>query len=139
MELLLNLAWLLMALPAYWLWRKRTTPGPRERVCTGLQCLLALGCMLILLFPVISATDDLHAMRCEVEEPGANKRAVRQAGSDKTLAAKRVLTPPALLASVALFPAPLAELHQASIPPVSPLSRPCLFHRGRAPPSFLLG
>jgi len=73
MELLLNLAWLLLALPAYWLWRRGT------RRFSSLQCLLALGCMLVLLFPVISASDDLHAMRSEMEDSSVSKRAMRQA------------------------------------------------------------
>src|ERR1039458_4318329 len=82
MELLRNLAWVLMAVPAYWLWRQ--CAGARaSRGVSALQCLLALGCVLVLLFPVISATDDLHAMRTEMEESSTSKRAVRQAGGDK--------------------------------------------------------
>ena len=63
MELLLNLAWLLLALPAYWLWRGRTS----TRKFSSAQCLLALGCLLVVLFPVVSATDDLRVMRAEME------------------------------------------------------------------------
>ena len=76
MELLLNLAWLLLALPAYWLWRARQTTQK-----TNLQCLLSLACLLVILFPVISATDDLQAMRTEMEESSASKRTLRQSGS----------------------------------------------------------
>src|SRR5215831_12850116 len=80
MELLLNLAWLLLALPAYWLWRER---GAMRK--SGFQCLLALGCLLVVLFPVISATDDLQAMRTEMEESsGASKRTLRQASGEKS-------------------------------------------------------
>lgn len=79
MELLLNLAWLLLALPAYWLWRETRAS---ER-CTSTQCLFALACALVLLFPVVSVTDDLHAMQAEMEESSTNKRGVRQAASDK--------------------------------------------------------
>src|ERR1017187_6616911 len=82
MELLLNLAWVLLALPAYWLWQ-RDADGQQGRRFSSLQCLLALGCVLVLLFPVISASDDLHAMRAEMEDSAINKRTVRQAGSDK--------------------------------------------------------
>lgn len=140
MELLLNLAWLLMALPACWLWRKRVAGGPREQAFTGLQCLLALGCMLILLFPVISATDDLHAMRCEVEEPGTNKRAVRQAGGDKSSAAvNRLQAQPASVTSEAWLAAPEAGNLKILFVRVSLLSRPCVVCSGRAPPSPVLG
>ena len=82
MELLLNLAWVLLAVPAYWLWRRGAGARLARRV-SALQCLLALGCAVVLLFPVISETDDLHTMRAEIEESPTSKRAVRQAGSDR--------------------------------------------------------
>jgi hypothetical protein len=84
MELLLNLLWLTLALPALWLWRRESvfaqghgTQGPasfdRLRPC------LILSCVLMLLFPVVSATDDLHAMRQEIEESSPSKRVVKAA------------------------------------------------------------
>ena len=76
MELLLNLAWLLLALPAYWLWRGRNHAHARK--FSALHFLLALGCMLVILFPVISATDDLCAMRAEFEESPVGKHSLRQ-------------------------------------------------------------
>jgi hypothetical protein len=81
MELFLNLLWLLLAIPAYCLWRKARR-GPSVDGHSSLQCLFALGCALILLFPVVSATDDLHAMRAEMEE--SSKRGIRQTVSDKS-------------------------------------------------------
>ena len=66
-----------------------------SRKFNSLQCLLALGCMLVILFPVVSATDDLHAMRAEMEESPAGKRTVRQASNDKAPIWKRQ-SPPAL-------------------------------------------
>ena len=139
MELLLNLAWVLMAVPAYWLWRQ--CAGARaSRGVSALQCLLALGCVLVLLFPVISATDDLHAMRTEMEESSTSKRAVRQAGGDKHSAwVNRLQGPPALVANVEWPPAPEAGLLEVSVSCLAPLARPCDWHAGRAPPSSLLG
>jgi hypothetical protein len=87
MELLLNLAWLLLALPAFWLWRDSRAEHDSRRF-TSLQILLALGCMLVLLFPVISATDDLRAMRTEMEESPAGKRSVCQKSGEKSSTAK---------------------------------------------------
>jgi hypothetical protein len=79
MELLLNLAWLLLALPAWWLWC-----GPRSvGKVRSLHCLLALGCMLVVLFPVVSATDDLRALRAEMEESQEGGRSLRQAANEK--------------------------------------------------------
>jgi hypothetical protein len=140
MELLLNLVWVLLALPAYWLWRNRVTHEPRETPSSALQCLLALGCVLILLFPVISATDDLHAMRCEVEEPGVNKRTVRQAGSEKNSAAvNRLQTPPAMVAGGAWLGIPEAGTDDLFVAALMPLGAPRILHTARAPPSSHLG
>jgi hypothetical protein len=77
MELFLNLCWLSLLLPAFLLWRQRAVEDrPVESVTRPLLFLCALGCALILLFPVISASDDLHAMRPEMEE---SERASRHA------------------------------------------------------------
>ena len=82
MELLLNLAWLVLVLPACWLWRHSRSVH-REGSFRSWQALLALGCVLVILFPVISATDDLMAMRTEMEESPVSKRSIRQASHDK--------------------------------------------------------
>jgi hypothetical protein len=135
MELLLNLAWLLLALPAYWLWRGSCR---RQHQFTSLQCLFALGCVIVVLFPVISATDDLRAMRAEMEESPASKRSLRQATTDKASPwNSRPQTPPAILGSVISF-ALQAEFH--ALPPVvvfSPTTVP-IFRSGRAPPACRL-
>ena len=77
MELFLNICWLCLLVPAYLLWRQRSASDRRSP--TALY-LCALGCVFVLLFPVISASDDLHAMQPETEESerafrGANQRA----------------------------------------------------------------
>jgi hypothetical protein len=139
MELLLNLAWMLLALPAYWLWRRDA--GLRAaRWVSSLQCLLALGCVLVLLFPVISASDDLHAMRAEMEDSSISKRTVRQAGSDKSSGwVNRLQGAPAAVASAVWLVAPEVRLFEVSVRRLAPLTRACVFHGGRAPPSSLLG
>ncbi|MGA7292132.1 MAG: hypothetical protein WBW53_10855 [Terriglobales bacterium] len=85
MELFLNLCWLSLLLPAYLLWRQRAASTCSRSSIQGakqgpaaspLIFLGILGCILVLLFPVISATDDLHAMRPEMEE---SERAFRDA------------------------------------------------------------
>jgi len=136
MELLLNLAWMLLALPAYWLWRR----GAGERRMSSLQCVVALGCGLVLLFPVISASDDLHAMRAEMEDVSISKRAVRQAASDKNSAwVNRLQAPPARAGgAVGLF-LPEAGRLEASVAGLPPLARPLVFVGGRAPPFSFLG
>jgi hypothetical protein len=132
MELLLNLAWLLLALPAFWLWRGSSTAAV-DRKFTALQGLLALGCMLVILFPVVSATDDLRAMRNEMEESSASKRNLRQASNDKASTWKWQ-SPPALAARTSSLiesdqgwqPAPASRLSVSAAPGIE--------RAGRAPP-----
>jgi len=135
MELLLNLAWVLLALPAYWLWRSAGSRG-----VSALQGLLVLGCVLVLLFPVISASDDLHAMRAEMEDSSISKRTVRQAGSEKNSAwVNRLEGPPAAEASAVWLVVPEVGRLEVSVRGLSPLMRACVFYGGRAPPFSLLG
>ncbi len=137
MELLLNLAWLLLALPAFWLWHRSRSAGPGHGV-NALQCLLALGCLLVILFPVVSATDDLRAMRSEMEESPASKRTIRQASNDKAAAWKRQ-SPPALVTAVSSF-----RVSEPGWPPLpasalSVLAASVIELAARAPPFSLAG
>lgn len=132
MELLLNLAWLLLALPAYYVWRDSRCAHARRKVSSA-QCIFALGCMLVVLFPVVSATDDLHAMRAELEESPSSKRSICQRGSDKPSFWKWQAQPS--IASIS-FPL-LAELRSSlDIPQTRSLiqSRNSIQPTGRAPP-----
>jgi hypothetical protein len=139
MELLLNLAWLLLALPAYWLWRQSF----RARAQGGLgslQCLLALACLLVLLFPIVSATDDLHAMRAEMEESSPGKRSVRCAAGEKaSVWHSRWQSLPAVVTMAASLELLGEGWHK--LPPIPrplPMS-PSLLRAGRAPPASCLG
>jgi hypothetical protein len=82
MELLLNLVWLTLALPALWLWRREASRRGSRRFDSW-RCLVVLSSLLMLLFPVVSATDDLHAMRPELEESSLSKRMLRPATGHK--------------------------------------------------------
>jgi len=85
MELLLNLVWLMLALPALLLSRRaRRAAEDSGQVCRTNSFVL-VGCLLLLLFPVISATDDLLALRFEMEESSATKRLVKQSAGPKVL------------------------------------------------------
>jgi hypothetical protein len=75
MELLLNLCWLTLLLPAYTLWRQRISSSRSARGSLIFVC--TLGCVLVLLFPVISASDDLHAIGQAMEE---SKHSLRHGG-----------------------------------------------------------
>jgi hypothetical protein len=83
MELLLNILWLALALPAVWIWQRK--PGCALRRF-GRSCpILLLGCVLVLLFPVVSATDDLHAMRPEMEESNPFSSVQKQSGGARAM------------------------------------------------------
>ena len=65
-ELLLNLCWLALVLPAFLLWRRQDSSDRSTRRSLLFVC--TLGCLLVLLFPFISASDDLHGERPGMEE-----------------------------------------------------------------------
>ena len=134
MELLLNLAWLLLAFPAYWLWRGRGIVRLGRR--SSLQRLLSLTCMLVILFPVISATDDLHVMRAEMEESPSSKRSVCQRSAEKASACQHQ---PAL-ASLAVVRFVENQQWWAPAPSSVPIASPPPTARaGRSPPVYSLG
>jgi hypothetical protein len=139
MELLLNLLWLLLAVPAIWVWRKARCqhryPAQQSR-----QCMLILVCLLTVLFPVVSATDDLRAMRPEIEE-SSTRDALRNScygklsillgsayGNFALSAARTFVSPDRLVRGRVLPPAVL--MPGAELVPTRP---------GRGPPLSLLG
>lgn len=135
MELLLNLAWLLLAVPAFYLWR--SSERARRHKFGSLQCLLALGCVLVMLFPVISATDDLHAMRSEIEESQVNKRSLRQAGHEKSSVWNiRLQSPPALLRTLPAFVLQTTVANVLPIQSAPVWSAAAEIPSGRAPPAL---
>jgi hypothetical protein len=133
MELFLNLCWLSLLAPAWLLWRRRTssTDSARQTV-SPLLFLGVLGCAFVLLFPVISATDDLHAMRPEMEE---SERAFRHAGQcTRHLHAPIHPSQPALpiAASVTVAFEPIGTTLPSMTPPLGSISTSN--SAGRAPP-----
>jgi hypothetical protein len=133
LELLLNLFWLLLALPAVWVWQQARCTQPGCRVHSR-RSLLLIACVVLLLFPIISASDDLQAMRPEVEE-STSRDALRHAqGCRHTASPDRIGIVSALPETPALFPTLQYAGNTAVLalkPRVSP-SRSA--HAGRAPP-----
>lgn len=64
MELLLNLFWLLLALTAI----AAGCIAGNARGVSRLRCFLLLGCISLLVFPIVSASDDLRALATEFED-----------------------------------------------------------------------
>jgi hypothetical protein len=115
------------------------TPARQKgaRLLRGLGAIVLLGCVLVLLFPVVSASDDLHAMRPDIEESSPGKRVVRQA------AAHDSQIPPIVCGSFVAATGLRFSLVRAGESVVPPsfarlFSRNGLSIRGRAPPlSFI--
>jgi hypothetical protein len=108
MELLLNLLWLTLALPALWLWRRESVFAQGHRRFDRIRPCLILSCILMLLFPVVSATDDLHAMRQEMEESSQSKRVVKAVVDKSPTGISTAGALPALISSASFCPS-----HQA--------------------------
>jgi hypothetical protein len=80
MELFLNAAWLALAVASYALLFWHLSSRNPRRAPGGLGCVVALGCILAILFPVISLTDDLHDMQATVEESSTSCTIMKKCG-----------------------------------------------------------
>jgi len=133
MELLLNLAWLVLALLASiaFVRRRRATAG-HFPVAYG-TAFLALACALVLLFPVVSASDDLHPTQAVLED--ATKRiqqvVVPQHGN---FSCPSLI--PALLALYLLAALIALQFWQSDPPAARVVSLPRKPLFGRSPPSL---
>jgi hypothetical protein len=138
MELTLNLFWLLLTVPALLLWR-REGMGCRHRHRSWLL-LLSLGCLLILLFPVISASDDLRALRMEAEDPvtGDTLRGLSAGGSSQSADHQ---SPVFALPPAQVFVSLGTLRWGATVPVATPKAGIHLFatRAGRAPPLSFFG
>lgn len=132
MEIFLNLCWLLLVVPALLTWRRQARSS-RERGHAPLLRLGALGCALVLLFPVISASDDLHALRQEMEESSSKLKA---GASDKGFHSIAIFHLSAAIPARATFVPPGEGVPGAEHAYGSLRSLLCRFgpSHGRAPP-----
>jgi hypothetical protein len=69
-ELALNVAWALIAAASYALLFRRLVKRDKEYAQSPMrwQCVIGLTCILAILFPVISLTDDLHEIQATAED-----------------------------------------------------------------------
>ena len=98
MELLLNTIWLVVAAGAFVWWVPR--PGTIANRFRGSSLpALALACALVLLFPAISVTDDLHAEQVAMEDSSRTSMKARAMAQEcqRTGRPNPVLAPPLLL------------------------------------------
>jgi hypothetical protein len=92
--------------------------------------------MLVILFPVVSATDDLHAVSTEMEESTIGKRV--HTAADRHSSARSPVLPALVVASFSVIAADSSRL-SLSIPPISLPTAPAVRQSARAPPVTLLG
>ncbi|HEY4836996.1 MAG TPA: hypothetical protein VIH72_00195 [Candidatus Acidoferrales bacterium] len=137
MELLLNLAWVVISLVAIFLlrgdWRKRKSPPLREWI--------ALATFLFVLFPVISLTDDLHPEIALAEAATGKKhfQLLRAHGPASPPQSSHAPATHAVIFRNQSCPAP--ELRFAGIFELNvstAISAPTKVTSGRSPPSILL-
>jgi hypothetical protein len=141
MELTLNLVWAIMAASSCALLFRRLANCAAENA-RGLrrgQCIFALTCILAILFPVISLTDDLLEMQATAEEappPGSVMKRCDAGGSSswaRTLDSFLLFfAPVAANARWAVFRNLTAQQNQRTSPG---MHLPAI---GRAPPSFAI-
>lgn len=84
MELLLNIIWLALAVPAVWMWHRKPRCAHHPQWLERCRPFILLGCALLLLFPVVSATDDLNAMRPEMEESNPSTRQIKHSPAGRS-------------------------------------------------------
>ncbi len=98
MELGLNLLWFLIAVASF-AHRQGQTFHTRGRR----RPLIALGCALALLFPVVSITDDLHADQAIIEDSSPSKRTLKSSAANHSFSTLTKFNHPPLAGGVALF------------------------------------
>jgi hypothetical protein len=137
LELLLNFLWLMLLLPAAWIWQRRQEQAAPKSVGSlrGFRSFVLLGFIVVLLFPIISISDDLHPMRADVEESSPSKKIAKQLTAVKNPAWNQHSAPPAQI--VALFSLQFSQTASEIIPPyvqILPLQIHVSTIGSRAPP-----
>jgi hypothetical protein len=142
MELALNLVWAVIASASYvFLFRRLAIRGARTaRGPSQAQCVIALTCVLAILFPVISLTDDLHEMQATAEEASVSGTAIKRCVTSCSS------TPAQSLHHVILISSPMvtnARWAATGVVPAQPVRRSTpglhLSALGRSPPEFAGG
>lgn len=139
METILNLVWLAVTLAALWVWRFRWTVSRRTERRDKWHEAVAIVCVLALLFPVISLTDDLHPEVMPVDSISSKRNFCLIAAIGTQAAHSRTASNERTVFASVPDRLTLVELVFAGMVPQSatpgPRSRPT-DHAGRAPPSL---
>ncbi|HEX8811630.1 MAG TPA: hypothetical protein VF742_06525 [Terracidiphilus sp.] len=134
MELLLNLIWLSLALGVWlaFVEKRRRSAQLAAVPCRG--SLVALACVMVLLFPVVSASDDLHPAQAVVEEASKRTQLVVAPLHLVRTGAPQDMQP-AILSLCTMVALAVLGPSDFLASEVSVLDRPIIPSAGRAPPS----
>ena len=134
MELLLNLLWVAMALAAFCVLLRNRNAAHRLRGVPLSLAVLALACALVLLFPFVSASDDLHPTQAVLED--ASKRIQRViAPNQQVQSGLFAAVLPALLAASLLFALVTVRGNRPIACKAPVVNRECTPRAGRSPPA----
>ncbi|TAM79485.1 MAG: hypothetical protein EPN47_16910 [Acidobacteria bacterium] len=138
MEALLNFLWLVIALCAFVRWGRQTVRPARKAhpLSRTFAPLVALACALAVLFPAISATDDLHPALFLAEDVSTSRRNIAPSGGCHGHSNYGVMASPPALASTSFLPVNYRDVLEIlhfteAVHPVRALPRAAL---QRAPP-----
>ena len=83
MELTLNLVWTIIAVASYaLLFRHLSRRAEHARNPSRSQCVVALACVLAILFPIISLSDDLHEIQATAEEASSSVLVIKKCAAN---------------------------------------------------------
>lgn len=139
METILNLVWLGVTLAALWVWRFRWAASRRNPRHNLRQEAFAIVCLLALLFPVISLSDDLHPEIAVVDSASGKRQCLVSANSAHSPDVAKL---PHVHSAVALLPNLPGQLDFTSEKIISAAwirtsSFSAILRFGRSPPSLL--
>jgi hypothetical protein len=136
MELGFNLLWFLLAVASFVLIGRQEREG-RRAAWRSWRHVLSLACALVIFFPIISLTDDLHAAQVATEDSNPLKRIAKCSSRAGDGSAVRSSCLPFLAAAAESPPSPpLRLLGLTSVLEIRELAAaPCDWPHLRGPPS----
>jgi hypothetical protein len=134
MELLLNLIWLTLAVGALLAFVRDRRGSACMAGVPYRESLVALACVAVLLFPIVSASDDLHPTQAVMEE--ASKRVRVVAPLNLLRAGPPLPMLPAVLALCMMFALAALRPLRVIASAARSLEGEIVPFAGRAPPSF---
>lgn len=124
-----------MALAAFSVFLRSRGVSSQQANVPYSKAFLALACVVVLLFPVVSASDDLHPTQAVLEE--ATKRLQRAVAPFQHVQADSFAAMlPALLAVSLLFAAAGSQFHRPVAREARVIQRARTPRHGRSPPSL---